>query len=161
MANHLSESLPERTFQYQSSLPPLPVPSLEISLSKYLDAGRLAALYCTVLFIAHSSRTENSTLYKLFTNAAAVPLYFCASLQGVQFFDCSVPVPLVRPFASEKEFEATVNTVRKFQEGVGKELHQKLLQRAKIKRNWVCSYNSPSFLPSITDLLFTHFCFLC
>lgn len=51
MANHLSESLPERTFQYQSSLPPLPVPSLEISLSKYLDAGRVAALYCAVLFI--------------------------------------------------------------------------------------------------------------
>lgn len=45
MANHLSESLPERTFQYQSSLPPLPVPSLEISLSKYLDAGRKVALY--------------------------------------------------------------------------------------------------------------------
>ncbi|XP_041798489.1 peroxisomal carnitine O-octanoyltransferase isoform X3 [Chelmon rostratus] len=81
MANHLSESLPERTFQYQSSLPPLPVPSLEISLSKYLDA--------------------------------------------------------VRPFASEKEFEATVDTVRKFQEGVGRELHQKLLQRAKTKKNWL------------------------
>ncbi|XP_076594199.1 peroxisomal carnitine O-octanoyltransferase-like [Chaetodon auriga] len=81
MANHLSESLPERTFQYQSSLPPLPVPSLETSLSKYLDA--------------------------------------------------------VRPFASEKEFEATVNTVRKFQEGVGKELHQKLLQRTKTKKNWL------------------------
>lgn len=41
MANHLSESVPERTFQYQSSLPPLPVPSLESSLSKYLDAGRI------------------------------------------------------------------------------------------------------------------------
>ncbi|XP_053183524.1 peroxisomal carnitine O-octanoyltransferase [Scomber japonicus] len=81
MANHLSESLPERTFQYQSSLPPLPVPSLEGSLTKYLDA--------------------------------------------------------VRPFASEKEFKATVEIVKKFQEGVGKELHQKLLQRAKTKRNWL------------------------
>lgn len=29
----------ERTFQYQGSLPSLPVPSLESSLSKYLDAG--------------------------------------------------------------------------------------------------------------------------
>ncbi|XP_051812272.1 peroxisomal carnitine O-octanoyltransferase isoform X1 [Acanthochromis polyacanthus] len=81
MANHLSGSLPERTFQYQSSLPPLPVPSLEGSLSKYLEA--------------------------------------------------------VRPFASEKEFKATADIVRKFQEGVGKELHQKLLQRAKTKRNWL------------------------
>uniref|UniRef100_A0A3Q1H7X1 Peroxisomal carnitine O-octanoyltransferase n=1 Tax=Anabas testudineus TaxID=64144 RepID=A0A3Q1H7X1_ANATE len=81
MANHLSESVPERTFQYQSSLPPLPVPSLESSLSKYLDA--------------------------------------------------------VLPFASEEEFKATADIVRKFQEGVGKELHQKLLQRAKTKRNWL------------------------
>ena len=44
MANLLSESLPERTFQYQSILPPLPVPPLEGSLSKYLDAGRIVAL---------------------------------------------------------------------------------------------------------------------
>uniref|UniRef100_A0A3Q3IG18 Peroxisomal carnitine O-octanoyltransferase n=1 Tax=Monopterus albus TaxID=43700 RepID=A0A3Q3IG18_MONAL len=81
MANNLSESLPELTFQYQRSLPPLPVPSLEISLSKYLEA--------------------------------------------------------VRPFASEEEFEATVDIVRKFQNGVGKQLHQKLLQRAKTKKNWL------------------------
>uniref|UniRef100_A0A3Q3W6X4 Peroxisomal carnitine O-octanoyltransferase n=1 Tax=Mola mola TaxID=94237 RepID=A0A3Q3W6X4_MOLML len=78
---HLSESQPERTFQHQSSLPPLPVPSLEGSLSKYLDA--------------------------------------------------------VRPFASEKEFKATEETVRKFQDGVGKELHQKLLHRAKARENWL------------------------
>ena len=39
MANELSDPLQERTFQYQNSLPPLPVPSLEGSLSKYLDAG--------------------------------------------------------------------------------------------------------------------------
>lgn len=31
----------ERTFQYQSSLPSLPVPSLETSLAKYLDAGAI------------------------------------------------------------------------------------------------------------------------
>ncbi|XP_053289021.1 peroxisomal carnitine O-octanoyltransferase isoform X1 [Pleuronectes platessa] len=81
MANLLSESQPERTFQYQSVLPPLPVPTLESSLSMYLDA--------------------------------------------------------VHPFASEKEFKATVDIVRKFQEGVGKELHQKLLQRARTKKNWL------------------------
>ncbi|XP_061771614.1 peroxisomal carnitine O-octanoyltransferase isoform X6 [Nerophis ophidion] len=80
MTNHLSESPQERTFQYQSSLPPLPVPSLEGSLSKYLDA--------------------------------------------------------VRPFASETEFHATVDVVQKFQEGIGQELHHKLLQRAKTRRNW-------------------------
>ncbi|XP_039661068.1 peroxisomal carnitine O-octanoyltransferase isoform X1 [Perca fluviatilis] len=81
MDNNLSESLPERTFQYQSSLPSLPVPLLETSLSKYLDA--------------------------------------------------------VHPFASEKEFKATADIVSKFQAGVGKELHQKLLQRARTKRNWL------------------------
>ncbi|KAM4579987.1 peroxisomal carnitine O-octanoyltransferase isoform 1-T3 [Odontesthes bonariensis] len=81
MAGRLSEPVPERTFQYQSSLPPLPVPSLESSLSKYLEA--------------------------------------------------------VQPFASETEFKATVDAVREFREGVGKELHQKLLQRAKTRRNWL------------------------
>ncbi|CAN9514223.1 unnamed protein product [Ophioblennius macclurei] len=81
MAKQMSKSLSERTFQYQDSLPPLPVPSLESSLSQYLDA--------------------------------------------------------VRPFASEQEFKATKDISRKFQEGVGKELHQKLLQRAKTRKNWL------------------------
>lgn len=78
MANQAPQ---ERTFQYQSSLPSLPVPSLETTLAKYLDA--------------------------------------------------------VHPFASEEEFRSTEDTVRKFQGGVGKELHQKLLQRAKSRRNWL------------------------
>ncbi|XP_054903584.1 peroxisomal carnitine O-octanoyltransferase isoform X3 [Poeciliopsis prolifica] len=43
----------------------------------------------------------------------------------------------VHPFASEAEFKATVEIVRKFREGVGKELHQKLLQRATERRNWL------------------------
>ncbi|KAM4736362.1 peroxisomal carnitine O-octanoyltransferase isoform 1-T1 [Anableps anableps] len=81
MASRFADTLPERTFQYQNSLPPLPVPSLESSLSKYLDA--------------------------------------------------------VHPFASETEFKATVEIVRKFREGVGKELHQKLLERARDRRNWL------------------------
>lgn len=50
MASNLSESVPERTFQHQNSLPPLPVPSLEISLSKYLDAGRIFALFCVNIY---------------------------------------------------------------------------------------------------------------
>lgn len=77
----VSASNAERTFQYQGHLPSLPVPCLEESLRKYLDA--------------------------------------------------------VKPFASKEEFQATVKTVKKFKEGIGRELHQKLQQRAKIKRNWL------------------------
>ncbi|XP_056142430.1 peroxisomal carnitine O-octanoyltransferase-like isoform X1 [Lampris incognitus] len=77
----MANKVPERTFQYQDSLPPLPVPSLEGTLSKYLDA--------------------------------------------------------VRPFASEEEYQTTVDIVRKFKEGVGRDLHQRLLQRARKKRNWL------------------------
>lgn len=52
MSNQLSQSLPEQTFQYQNSLPPLPVPSLHSSLSKYLDAGRMPAVAELVRFQA-------------------------------------------------------------------------------------------------------------
>ncbi|KAK7886788.1 hypothetical protein WMY93_026409 [Mugilogobius chulae] len=75
------ESAPERTFQFQDQLPPLPVPCLHQSLQKYLEA--------------------------------------------------------VKPFASEEQFAATVDTVKRFEEGVGKELDLKLQQRAKQKRNWL------------------------
>ncbi|KAM9436607.1 peroxisomal carnitine O-octanoyltransferase [Clarias gariepinus] len=81
MDNQVFESVAERTFQYQSKLPPLPVPSLEESLKKYLDA--------------------------------------------------------VKPFASEDEFRNTAAIVKRFAEGTGKHLHQRLLQRAKSKRNWL------------------------
>nr|XP_033945489.1 peroxisomal carnitine O-octanoyltransferase isoform X2 [Pseudochaenichthys georgianus] len=81
MDNHLSKAPPETTFQHQDTLPSLPVPSLETSLSKYLNA--------------------------------------------------------VRPFASEEEFKATLDIVNTFQEGVGQELHQKLLQKARTNRNWL------------------------
>lgn len=48
MDNQAFESMAERTFQYQSTLPPLPVPSLEESLNKYLDAGKMRSekLFC-------------------------------------------------------------------------------------------------------------------
>lgn len=39
MENQLTDSSEESTFQYQSSLPSLPVPPLDESLTKYLDAG--------------------------------------------------------------------------------------------------------------------------
>nr|XP_046188407.1 peroxisomal carnitine O-octanoyltransferase-like isoform X3 [Oncorhynchus gorbuscha] len=81
MTNQVSEFPTERTFQYQHSLPPLPVPSLEGSLAKYLDA--------------------------------------------------------VRPFATEEEYQVTAAVVKRFGEGIGKDLHQKLLQRARTRRNWL------------------------
>lgn len=44
---------------------------------------------------------------------------------------------IVKPFANEDEYKKTEEIVRKFQNGVGEKLHQKLLERAKGKRNWV------------------------
>uniref|UniRef100_A0A673K378 Peroxisomal carnitine O-octanoyltransferase-like n=1 Tax=Sinocyclocheilus rhinocerous TaxID=307959 RepID=A0A673K378_9TELE len=81
MDNQVFESSAERTFQYQSSLPPLPVPDLHDSLDKYLHA--------------------------------------------------------VKPFASEEEFQATEAIVKRFEEGIGQQLQQKLLRRAKSRRNWL------------------------
>ncbi|XP_006211928.1 peroxisomal carnitine O-octanoyltransferase [Vicugna pacos] len=81
MENQLTKSTEERTFQYQDSLPSLPVPSLEESLKKYLES--------------------------------------------------------VKPFANEEEYKKTEAIVQKFQNGIGKTLQQKLLERAKEKRNWL------------------------
>ncbi|XP_077070208.1 peroxisomal carnitine O-octanoyltransferase [Siphateles boraxobius] len=81
MDNQMFESTAERTFQFQSSLPPLPVPALQDTLNKYLHA--------------------------------------------------------VKPFASEEEFGATEAIVKHFEEGIGQQLHHKLLQRAKSRRNWL------------------------
>ncbi|XP_058534087.1 peroxisomal carnitine O-octanoyltransferase [Ochotona princeps] len=81
MENQLAKSVEERTFQYQDSLPSLPVPSLEESLKKYLES--------------------------------------------------------VKPFADEEEYKKTEEIVRIFQNGIGAKLHQKLLERAKGKRNWL------------------------
>uniref|UniRef100_A0A8P0SWL3 Peroxisomal carnitine O-octanoyltransferase n=1 Tax=Canis lupus familiaris TaxID=9615 RepID=A0A8P0SWL3_CANLF len=80
MENQLAKSAEERTFQYQDSLPSLPVPSLEESLKKYLES--------------------------------------------------------VKPFANKEEYKKTEGIVQKFQDGIGRKLHQKLLERAKGKRNW-------------------------
>lgn len=44
---------------------------------------------------------------------------------------------IVKPFANEEEYKKTEEIVQKFQNGIGAELHQKLLERAKGKRNWV------------------------
>ncbi|XP_075067972.1 peroxisomal carnitine O-octanoyltransferase isoform X1 [Mixophyes fleayi] len=81
MENHVFESVEEKTFQYQDSLPSLPVPSLKESLSKYCDS--------------------------------------------------------VKPFLNEQEYEKTCSIVKSFEDGIGKELHQKLLERARTRRNWL------------------------
>ncbi|KAM9302992.1 peroxisomal carnitine O-octanoyltransferase isoform 4-T4 [Morus bassanus] len=80
MEKQVLESSEERTFQYQDSLPSLPVPPLDESLSKYLDS--------------------------------------------------------VKPFLNQEEYQRTEDIVKKFENGIGKELHQKLLERAKTRRNW-------------------------
>ncbi|NWZ72304.1 OCTC octanoyltransferase, partial [Acrocephalus arundinaceus] len=81
MEKQVLGSSEERTFQYQDSLPSLPVPPLDESLSKYLDA--------------------------------------------------------VKPFINQEEYQRTEDIVKKFENGIGKELHQKLLERAKMRRNWL------------------------
>lgn len=45
---------------------------------------------------------------------------------------------IVKPFANEEEYKKTEEIVKTFQNGIGEKLHQKLLERAKEKRNWVC-----------------------
>ncbi|XP_041039525.1 peroxisomal carnitine O-octanoyltransferase isoform X5 [Carcharodon carcharias] len=81
MEHQMFESKEECTFQYQDSLPPLPVPPLEESLMKYLDA--------------------------------------------------------VKPFLNEEELQRSTEIVKTFGQGIGKQLHQKLLERAKVRRNWL------------------------
>ena len=43
----------------------------------------------------------------------------------------------VRPHVSEDEFVETEKLVREFEQGNGKELHGRLLEYAKTKRNWL------------------------
>ncbi|XP_054847192.1 peroxisomal carnitine O-octanoyltransferase [Eublepharis macularius] len=81
MENQVTDSSEERTFQYQRSLPSLPVPALDESLKKYLDS--------------------------------------------------------VKPFLNQEEYQRTESIVKAFENGIGKELQQKLLERAKVKRNWL------------------------
>ncbi|KAM8966463.1 peroxisomal carnitine O-octanoyltransferase isoform 1-T1 [Pelodytes ibericus] len=81
MENHVFTPVEERTFQYQDTLPPLPVPSLEESLSKYCES--------------------------------------------------------VKPFLNQEEYEHTYKIVKTFENGVGKELHHKLLERARVRKNWL------------------------
>lgn len=46
----------------------------------------------------------------------------------------------MKPFLNQEEYQRTEDIVKKFENGIGKELHQKLLERAKMRRNWVRIY---------------------
>ncbi|KAJ8024587.1 Peroxisomal carnitine O-octanoyltransferase [Holothuria leucospilota] len=79
---NLQQSIPgERTFQYEDSLPSLPLPPLQQTLHKYLES--------------------------------------------------------VKPFTTSEEFSETEQIVREFEQGVGKELHEKLEEKAKNSKNWL------------------------
>lgn len=71
----------EKTFQYDKTLPSLPVPALDETLAKYLNS--------------------------------------------------------VKPFLTDEEFAETQKVVSDFKNGVGKELHQKLMERSKHQKNWL------------------------
>ncbi|XP_006824922.1 peroxisomal carnitine O-octanoyltransferase-like [Saccoglossus kowalevskii] len=71
----------QRTFQYDDTLPPLPVPPLQQTLSKYIES--------------------------------------------------------VKPHVSPAELENTTSIVKAFGDGIGKELHMKLLEKAEAERNWL------------------------
>ena len=43
----------------------------------------------------------------------------------------------VKPHLSESEFKETTSIVQQFGSGVGRSLHQDLLQQIKGQRNWV------------------------
>ncbi|XP_062479637.1 peroxisomal carnitine O-octanoyltransferase isoform X2 [Pezoporus occidentalis] len=43
----------------------------------------------------------------------------------------------VKPFLNQEEYQRTEAIVKKFKNGIGKELHEKLLERAKTRRNWL------------------------
>uniref|UniRef100_A0ACB8FWR1 Uncharacterized protein n=2 Tax=Sphaerodactylus townsendi TaxID=933632 RepID=A0ACB8FWR1_9SAUR len=81
MESQVTDTSEERTFQYQRTLPSLPVPALDESLKKYLDS--------------------------------------------------------VKPFLNQEEYQKTESIVKAFENGIGKELQQKLLERAKVKQNWL------------------------
>lgn len=46
-------------------------------------------------------------------------------------------VNVVKLFVSEDEYEATQHIVKTFCSGIGKTLHDQLLEKAKHNRNWV------------------------
>ncbi|XP_027247344.1 peroxisomal carnitine O-octanoyltransferase isoform X2 [Cricetulus griseus] len=116
MENQLAKSIEERTFQYQGSLPSLPVPSLKESLKKYLESGWWCSMQSPALDIL---------------------LMSFMSYQRTWYLLAVCKLANIKPFANEEEYKKTEEIVQKFENGVGEKLHQKLLERAKGKRNWL------------------------
>ncbi|XP_071498613.1 peroxisomal carnitine O-octanoyltransferase-like isoform X1 [Diadema antillarum] len=73
--------IPERTFQFDEGLPPLPVPQLDDTLDKYLDS--------------------------------------------------------VRAVTTDEEYRETQRVVEEFRSSLGPQLHSKLLERARDRKNWL------------------------
>lgn len=59
----------------------------------------------------------------------------------------------VRPFVSQSEFLKTEEIVKRFENGEGKMLHEKLKMHAEISRNWVSSWNISAALAAIIPFL--------
>ena len=64
---------------------------------------------------------------------------------------------LVYPFLNEEDYQKTKQVVHEFEHGIGKELHNQLLQVAQNKQNWVWYV---LFHVSCLDLLFRKTCFI-
>lgn len=72
--NEMANQAPqERTFQYQRSLPSLPVPSLETTLAKYLDAGAIVG-FTMLGYVSTASRDAR----KMVGNESWLKSIFCA-----------------------------------------------------------------------------------
>ncbi|TRZ03115.1 hypothetical protein DNTS_029900 [Danionella cerebrum] len=243
MDNQLFESSAERTFEHQSRLPPLPVPSLQDTLHKYLDAGerrvcrrralrmpqgsdtyiapgakcmpqgsdtyaagerrRLVGAWSRIAFMPregsdavtlrrerrephrrisrsgcilsgekctprgepHTHIATGAKMYRrephVHSHTGGSNVYIAPGAKCMpQGSDAYVAAgatlmrqrsytygsgerhkcygrAIFKPFASEEEFRSTEAIVKRFEEGIGSELHQKLLQRAQSSRNWL------------------------
>ena len=63
MERHPSTDPSERTFQYDDDLPALPVPPLDQTLTKYLDAGMLQILSISITLFIQQWSYSNAHLF--------------------------------------------------------------------------------------------------
>ena len=54
----------------------------------------------------------------------------------------------MRPFVNGRDYLETERQVNLFEDGVGKELHEKLISRAKNSKNWVTFYSQLRYYAS-------------
>lgn len=85
-------------------------------------------LYKSVIDSMYISESENTFQYD-----ADLPSLPLPSLKNTlnKYLDT------VRPHVSEEEFAHTESLVREFEEGQGKVLHDRLIEKAKQSKNWV------------------------